>query len=60
MEKALWKEKYRKKNTTVERAVPDFERLAGKNAVATLLLTEDQFKHGNYREDLEDFFWNSL
>jgi hypothetical protein len=37
------------------KAVLDLELLAGKKAVASLLLTEDQFKQGNYREKLEGF-----
>ena len=38
-----------------KRAIPDFESLAGKKAIASLLLTDKEFKQGNYKEKLEDF-----
>jgi flavodoxin len=38
-----------------KKAISDLESLACKKAVATLLLTEDQFKQESYREKLEDF-----
>ena len=37
------------------KAVPDFEFLTGKKAVANLLLTDKEFKQENYREKLDDF-----
>jgi hypothetical protein len=32
-----------------------FESLAGKKVLANLLLTENQFKQGNYKEELQSF-----
>jgi hypothetical protein len=38
-----------------KKGVSDFESLAGKKVLANLLLTENQFKQRNYKEELQSF-----
>ena len=38
-----------------KKGVSDFESLAGKKVLANLVLTENQFKQGNYKEELQSF-----
>lgn len=39
-------------------AIPDFESLIGKKALASLIIKESDFVNGNYKKELEDFIKN--